>query len=180
MPVVSNVRQTKISVANSRFSSGTTNSSNIGRSSRGGPGSMISHLGVGAACPPASRSQLPAPIFIANPGAVPVAFRKTSAPSGTKVSTLVFAGRGRFRFAKNFSMCASTSLFSINFLPSISAMSSRVMSSDVGPRPPVVMTRSVRPSASRTACWISLPVSATATCRVTTWPRSASRRQSHC
>ena len=145
MPVERNVRQMKISSANSRFSNGTTESSNIGRSSRGGPGSIINQREdggwrmadgrtssprcesasngerAGVRCrlssilqPPSSSTRM------ASPGAVPVGFKKTSAPSGTKVSTLVFAGRGRPRLAKKFSICASTSLFSTNFLPSSS------------------------------------------------------------
>ena len=44
-PVVRKVRQTNsTSGANSRLNSGTTKSSNIGRNSRGGPGSMMSQL----------------------------------------------------------------------------------------------------------------------------------------
>src|ERR1051326_5541722 len=54
------------------------------------------------------------------------------------------------------------------------------MSSEVGPNPPVVMIKSARISASRTACSMSAPRSATATCRATMYPQSASRRQSHC
>jgi hypothetical protein len=59
-------------------------------------------------------------------------------------------------------------------------MSSRVRSSEVGPSPPVTITKSARARASRTAWVICGPVSGTATCRLTTQPRSASLRQSHC
>jgi hypothetical protein len=59
-------------------------------------------------------------------------------------------------------------------------MTSRVRSSLVGPKPPVVMTRLARPSDSRTASAIASAVSSTATWRETTQPRSASCRQSHC
>ena len=169
------VRQTKVSVrGNSRRTSGITRSSNIGRSSRGGPGSRMSQPGR----PPARKGL--GRTGMARPGAVPKGLARTVAPAGTMACTSFLAGNGRLRTAKKRWISAQTVSSKCRVRPSNWAMSSRVMSSDVGPSPPVTMTRSARPRASRTACWMSAPVSGTATWRATLWPRSASRRQSHC
>ena len=105
---------------------------------------------------------------IARPGAVPCGLCSTVAPSGTIACTLVRSGMGRLRLSKKLLMCASTAASSRNSFPSNCATRSRVRSSEVGPSPPVVMIRSARASASLTACSMSLPVSGTATWRVTT------------
>ena len=105
---------------------------------------------------------------MASPGAVPFGLASTSAPSGTSAWTSLFFGIGRLRAAKRLLMWSSTASSSRNFLPSSCAIKSRVKSSEVGPRPPVVMIKSARLNASRTADWMSCAVSGTATWRVTT------------
>ena len=68
------------------------------------------------------------------------------------VGRVLTAGMGRLRMAKKLSTLARATASSRNFLPSSSATKSRVMSSDVGPSPPVASTKSARDNASRTAC----------------------------
>ena len=163
MPVVLNVRHTNLPAGgNTRRSSGTTESVNMGRNSRGGPGSMMSQLGWPPARNGLGRNS------IASPGAVPCGLCNTVAPSGIMACTFVRSGMGRLRRSKIWRMCASTAASSRNSFPSNCATKSRVRSSEVGPSPPVAITRSARASASRTARSMSLPASGTATCRVTT------------
>ena len=72
--------------------------------------------------------------------------------------TLTLGGMARLRWAKYASMCASTSASGASGRPSIWAMRSRVMSSEVGPSPPVVNTKSARARDSRAAAWMDAAV----------------------
>ena len=129
----------------------------MGRSSRGGPGNMTNHDRR-----PSARNGF-GEASIIKPGAVPWRLGTTIAPCGTMASTRVRGGTGRPRDWKNPWMDSLTAASNTSVRPNNSAMRSRVMSSQVGPSPPVVITRSARPNPSRTACWMSSPRSDTNT-----------------
>ena len=109
-PVVLRVRQTNsFSNGSLSFSNGIICVVNIGRNSRGGPGSMM-------------RMVLPVRNFLAGtsitrPGAVPCAFISTVEPSGTSAWTLVLSGMGRLRELKKSVMRASTSSLQASLTP---------------------------------------------------------------
>jgi len=165
MPVVRRMRQTNSPDGGStRRSKGSTDSANIGCNSTGGPGSITSQLARSPARKGLGRTS------IASPGAVPCGLGRTIAPAGTSACTRFRAGISRRRHSKKCRMCARTAASSCSALPSNCAIKSRVRSSEVGPSPPVVITRSARASASPTAWRMSGPVSGTATWRLTVYP----------
>ena len=95
------------------------------------------------------------------PGAAPTGFCQTSEPRGT--SAMVSTDAGSFRAARlpRSRMCASTLSSSCNGRLSAVATAFRVMSSGVGPSPPVMITPSARESASFKASPIPSAVSPT-------------------
>ena len=122
----------------------------------------------------------------------PAAARSSSRPPGTMAWRRLLAGMSRPRDPNMARMRSSISGRPASSTPMTSAMTSRVMSSWVGPRPPHTMTASLRPSAMRSASamraqlsptlvwkWESIP--ARASCSPihdelvsTIWPSSSS------
>ena len=143
---------------------GSTSSTSKPRISRGTPGSST------ATRPRASSSH--------SPGAVPRGLGSTVAPSGTSAWMRLTAGIGRPSRLNRASMPASNSSSSSSRLPNSSATTVLVMSSRVGPRPPVVRTNPVRSSASATAARIESGRSATVVWRVISAPAAARARPS--
>ena len=115
-------------------SQGRTLRSNMCRISLGGPGSMMTAL------PSFSMTQ---------PGAVPHSLSKISHPSGSIACFTLFSVISRPSFSKNTWIFSKDAVSSTRLTPSTRQMPSQVMSSTVGPRPPVVMTRSLRDKACR-------------------------------
>ena len=119
------------------MSRGTASSCHIGRISRGGPGSVTSTRPSGA-----STSQ---------PGAVPFGLGSASADGIRQACLRLTSGKAIPRRSKRSRSHASISGSTVGSSPTSAATASRVRSSGVGPRPPVVTTRSARPSAASSA-----------------------------
>ncbi len=143
---------------------GSTSSTSKPRISRGTPGS--------------STATRPRPSSSQSPGAVPRGLGSTLAPSGTSAWVRLTAGMGRPSRLNRASMLASNPWSSTSRLPNSSATTPLVMSSRVGPRPPVVTTNAVRSSASATAARIASGRSATVVRRVISAPAAARARPS--
>ncbi len=113
----------------------------MGASSAGGPGSTtISFF----------------PFFMASPGAVPTSFLRTVAPSTTNACLLLIPGNVFIPLARNLSHIPSQIASSnTSFLSRSSQRLSLVMSSDVGPSPPVMNVTSLLLTAEATASIIS-------------------------
>ena len=130
---------------------GLTRYCSMGRHSPGGPGSIITST------PSAVKVQ---------PGAVPQSLRSGVEPSGSMtcwrlfgVSSLYLRSTHRLR-----SHCSSP-LFSSSFRPKASASALLVRSSQVGPRPPVVIIMSARDLARCTASMTRPGLSPTTVCQ---------------
>ncbi len=96
------------------------------------------------------------PMVIQMPGAVPIGFARGSAPWGNNAWTRFRPAIGRFRRANIASIAASEAASSTRGTAAHCARASRVRSSCVGPRPPVMMTTSARSNAARKAArWSS-------------------------
>ena len=91
------------------------------------------------------------------PGAVPLALGKISPPTGLSACFLLSSAISRSRWAKKASIDLSAASSVISSTPSTSAAASRVISSLVGPRPPVTMTTSLRSIASLIAMLMASP-----------------------
>ena len=137
---------------------GTTLCRSMGSSSDGGPGSM--------------STQPFAPTGTAQPGAVPTALGKAVAPSGSRACLRWLDDMGRL--PKYSRRRARLSASSSNGTFATRATVSLVRSSSVGPSPPVVITTSARPRASRRAASRRGPLSP----RVCTCKRSTPRAES--
>ena len=105
----------------------------MGRISRGGPGKSVT---VVFSC---SRN---------NPGAVPFGLSRTSAPSITIACRELRSGILRPKLSKRPRIHSSTFSSSNSRLPNARAATLRVISSSVGPSPPVVITTRERRTAS--------------------------------
>src|SRR5260221_2070137 len=110
---------------------------------------------------PGSKTTTRARSSTQSPGAVPRGLGSTVAPSGTSACVRFTAGIARPRRRNRSSSARSTVSSSCSALPNTAATSRFVMSSRVGPRPPVVITKPVRSRASLTAARISSGRSAT-------------------
>ena len=132
----------------SRSIRGRTCSSIIRSSSRGTPGM-------------AKKTALPS--RIENPGAVPIGFGSTSASVGKNACLRFTSDISRPTRAKKASMTASDFSSSTVFRPKVSANTSVVRSSRVGPSPPETSTKSLRSAARRNASRISAGSSNTET-----------------
>ncbi len=119
-----------------RRSRGSTCSRNIGRNSRGGPGSKTIVW---------SRSS------IHNPGAVPRGLSSGSAPSGTIAWRTFESGICRAKERTLASIARTMASLRTSLRSSNSATVSRVKSSSVGPSPPEAMISGTRFTASRKA-----------------------------
>ena len=82
-----------------------------------------------------------------NDGAVPFGFSTGMAPSGMYACRSLFFVITNPRLRNRLSICSRRPSSSTSFLPVTSATLSRVRSSWVGPRPPLVTTTSERSSA---------------------------------
>jgi len=147
-----------------RTSRGSTSSTSSPRISRGTPGS--------------STATRPRASSIHSPGAVPRGLGRMVAPSGTSAWVRLTAGIGRPNRWNRAAIPASSPSSSTSRLPNSSATTVFVMSSRVGPRPPVVTKQPVRSSASATAARIASGRSATVTRRVISAPTAARARPS--
>ena len=129
----------KIDVAESR---------NIGCSSRGGPGrrKIFGERIFGLIS-----------VFKYSPEAVPFSFGRICAPSGARACRAMLETHLIPRARSRSFNDASNSAFSCNFSPSNSATTSRVMSSLVGPSPPVTKIISARENNSRNVSPIAAP-----------------------
>ena len=135
------------------------------RISRGTPGSMITSPGS-----PASQM----------PGAVPHRLGRTAAPRGTSAWHRFRSAIVRPRRAQRSVSSRQISSRNSSGAAKSSATATLVRSSFVGPNPPVVMTRRVRPSACATASRTASGASGTEVRRVirkpapeSAWPRKA-------
>ncbi len=111
---------------------------------------------------------------IASAGAVPRSFGKIMAPSGIIACFALFSVIVQPREAKYSAILFCDIWSKCIFRPSSSAAVSLVMSSQVGPSPPVVMSRSARPSDSAIAALSLSGLSPTTPCRKTGIPSPAS------
>ena len=162
-PVVRTLRErtTRRRFVLRRASRGRTSSSRSPRISRGTPGSSTATL------PRGSSSH--------SPGAVPRGFGSTVAPSGTSAWRRFAGGIGQRPIRrKRASRASSRPVSSTKGRPNSCATTVLVMSSRVGPKPPVVMTKPVRSRASPTAARMSSGRSATLVRRTTSTPAAAS------
>ena len=164
MPVVWNTRWTRgsrRSPSRSR-SNGSTPVSNSPRISAGTPGRSTTIR------PSTSRT---------SPGAVPTRLGSTSAPSGTRAMRSLPAGSRVRRQVAHRALSSSSSPSSRRRgLSSASATTSRVMSSAVGPRPPVTSTTSATSRARASAPRMSGALSPTTNLVRTGSPRLPARR----
>ena len=104
--------------------------------SRGGPGSMSTWV------PSAWK---------ATPGAVPQSLSSTVHPSGTMACWKLFSVTGVPRWANRSRIRWAEGSWYTSSFPKAWATATLVRSSQVGPRPPVVMRMSARPRAMSTA-----------------------------
>ena len=161
MPVVRTTSERITRPVAAAASRGSTSCSSSIRISKGTPGSMMTRPGG-----PLSQ----------RPGAVPHRFRRTAAPSGISAwLRLLATGTRPKRRNRSIRFCHTDSS-KCSGAPNSSATTFLLMSSRVGPSPPVVSTAPVRPSASPTAARIASGLSATAVRRVTRTPRPARPR----
>ena len=116
------------------------------RSARSGPTSLL-HIPVISAGGPGIATTIAPSFSTHQPGAVPRGFG-IDRPEGTTVACFTFcSGICPPRLSKNARRCASSSGATYGSSPIDSAIASRVMSSSVGPSPPVQSTISERPRA---------------------------------
>ncbi len=164
MPVSRSVR-TSVSRPTPRAASrGRTSFAHIGRISRGGPGSVTMTR-------PSGRSTH-------QPGAVPWGFARIRAEGSVHACFVLVAGNGWRRRAHSPCSHSSVAGSTTGRSPHASATASRVRSSGVGPRPPVVTTRSARPSAARSASTTVARSSGRFEIRTTVTPRATIDRAS--
>ena len=142
---------------------GRTNSSDSPRYSTGTPGRATSS-------PRPSRTE--------KPGAVPKRFGTTVAPRGKRACLALFGVISRPSFRKRSRMASSEGSCSSSGTPMAAATTSAVRSSSVGPRPPLITTRSEREVVSCSAAARSSRSSATSVLRRAMTPRSQSRSMS--
>ena len=118
--------------------SGSTHSPTICCISQGTPGTAYTALPL---------------VSTLKPGAVPGITGSTSAPSGTSAWRRLFSGMARPRPPKTVEMRSTMSSRRTSSTPRAAAITSRVMSSWVGPSPPHKITESLRSRAwLSTAC----------------------------
>ncbi len=168
MPVVRTSRERMTVFPPWSVSRGITSCSSSFRISEGTPGNMMtsprlpSNTGSGAS----SHS----------PGAVPHRLRSTVAPRGTSAWLRLLVAGVRCIRAKRASRSAHTDSSKSSGASNSWATTLLVMSSRVGPRPPVVSTAPVRRSPARTASVISGARSGTAVRRTTSTPWAPNAR----
>ena len=128
---------------------------------------------------PGSRKMSLLPRSQKTPGAVPSGLLRGFEPAG-KSTCLKFAGGGtRLRCAYQVTRSARHSAFSTNSTPKVSAHTSLVKSSNVGPSPPVQMITSLRRKASWKSSARSSRWSPTAVLRWSPSPNPAKRSAIH-
>ena len=108
------------------------------------------------------------------PGAVPVGFGNTAAPSGKNACLRLLGEQKRPRAPMRAWMSIQISGCSTRGVSKAAAIVSVVRSSGVGPRPPVVINTRQRPAASRTAAIRRGRLSPTTLWRWWAMPRAAS------
>jgi hypothetical protein len=97
------------------------------------------------------------------PGAVPIGFGRTSAPSGKSACFALFSAISRLKRLKNARICSSDSASRTSLRPNARAAISVVRSSRVGPSPPETSTTRARAAASRSTSSIARGSSGTLT-----------------
>ena len=167
MPVLRTVRvRTGVAPSPTRARmSGRSSSANMPRISRGTPGIIATHR-------PRSSSRK-------TPGALPCLLARTRAPRGIITCCRLTSGGSARRLVSHSSRrCSHCSASKTRSRPNRAAIAGLVRSSEVGPRPPVVMTAPPRSRASRTAPAMSAARSATDVRRPIDTPMAASSRAS--
>ena len=160
-------RQVRATISRPRpraSSRGRASSCHIARISRGGPGSVTTTRPSGA-----RTSQ---------PGAVPFGFGSASADGIRQACLRLTSGKAIPRRSNRSRSHASISGSIVGSSPTSAAIASRVRSSGVGPSPPVVTTRSARPSAASSAPRTTSRSSGSACSRRTCTPRAVRSRAS--
>ncbi len=122
----------------------------------------------------ASASSSEPPTGHISPGAVPGIWAMIAPPAGTSAWRRLFSGNDRPRDSNIARILSSSSGSRTSSTPMTSAMTSRVMSSWVGPRPPHTMTASDRSSAMRSAEAMRSALSPTLVWNIESMPASAS------
>ena len=143
---------------------GSTCSAHMGRISRGGPGSVTITR-------PSGRSTH-------QPGAVPLGLGSEVADGMTHACFTFTDGNGWPRRAQRPLSQSSVASSTDTVSSQTAATASRVRSSGVGPRPPVVTTRSARESAVRSASTTTSRSSGRSAIRETATPWATSERAS--
>ena len=134
-PVIFNTRRNRPPPSDFGASRSAITASSIGFISRGGPGSNTSAVES---------------LSSHKPGAVPFGLGSTSAPRGTIAWRRLMSGIVMPRRAKRSRIRSTIDSSTSSAIPSARATASRVMSSSVGPRPPVTTIRSAQASALST------------------------------
>ncbi|CDB44597.1 unknown [Firmicutes bacterium CAG:240] len=164
MPIILTVCET-IAPSEYFFKNPRTLSLNIGTSSPGGPGRIITHL----------------PFFSsAAPGAVPWLFSNTVPPTGSIACLRLFLGILPPFDLKYERMRSAVSSSSLSSKPMTSQQTSFVRSSSVGPSPPEVITTSLRPRAVFSSCARRSGLSPTELRCMTDMPIAASSFERNC
>ena len=127
---------------------------------------------------PGSATSSPRPSRTEKPGAVPKRFAMTVAPRGKRACLALLGVISRPNLRKRSRMASSDGRSSSSGTPMAAATTSAVRSSSVGPRPPLMTTRSERPVVSRMAESRSSRSSETSVFRRAMTPRSQSRSMS--
>ena len=154
-----------------RLRSGRMVPSTIWCISHGTPGTAYMTFGLSSPSPSPEEA---APTGQTSPGAVPGIWSMVRAPTGTSAWRRLLAGMGRPRPPNTASMRATSDSSRTSPTPSSSAITSRVMSSWVGPRPPVTITASDRSRASPMAASMRSRLSPTEVWRWQSMPARAS------
>ncbi len=145
---------------------GSTASSHIRVISRGTPGMEM----IRVPWPPA-----PWATRTSHPGAVPCGFGMASAEGMSQACLRLRSGIGAPRPANQSARSRSSLASTPGVSPRAAAIASRVRSSSVGPRPPVVTTRSLRPMPRSNASTARPRLSPTVERWRRSMPRPASR-----
>ena len=140
-----------------RLRSGRMVPSTIWCISHGTPGTAYTTFGLSSPSNPVD-----APTGHTRPGAVPGICSMARAPTGKSAWRKLLAGMGRPRPPKTASIRATNDSSRTSSTPRRSAITSRVMSSWVGPKPPVTITASDRSNASLKAASMRSGLSPTA------------------
>ena len=143
-----------------------------------GQGLVVPHRAHLAGGPGSVTTTRPSGASTSQPGAVPFGFGSASADGIRQACLRLTSGKSMPRRSNRSRSHASISGSTVGSSPTSAATASRVRSSGVGPRPPVVRTRSARPSAASSAPRTTSRSSGMACSRSTCTPRAVRSRAS--